>query len=373
MYRFRYGLAFTLAALRGMIPLQFVSAALFHRALRTRFRRTFLASAGTFTKPDRNAAETAAPPAQARHRLETLLRVRLRKFMGLLPVVLAEDDPEPVHDLRVWSRRLQQVVVTLCPDPRPEDARKMVRALKRARRALGGWRDCDVMLELLDRRLRRIPNPAERSAWQKAREWTAKRRERAMRQARRKLASRKLFTLGQCARRVADEAWPEGDDTHRAGADPAAILATAVREAYGQWRQALVRARDTLTFHDIHAFRIQTKRLRYRIELVRDLGDKEAGEALSALRGLQDGLGRWHDHGELTRVAAEALADPAFLLEQPRVAGIVLRKLARDNAAEAERVRDLIEKTTDGLDTSPLDAWINRLSASPATVDSPSR
>lgn len=320
------------------------------------------------------AAKAPVARAEARRELEKLLRARLRKFMGLLPAVLADDEPEPVHDLRVWSRRLQQVVVALCPDPMPEDARRMVRALKRARRALGGWRDCDVMLDLLERKLRRIRNPGERRAWEKIRDWIAKRRERAMRRARRKVAKRKLFTLGQCARRVADEALPHtGEGDGGAGADPGVVLAAAIGGGYERWRQALARAHETLAAQDVHRFRIESKRLRYRIELARDLGDEEAGSALESLRELQDGLGRWHDHGELARLAAEALADPAFLLAEPRVAGTVLRKLARDNAVEAERIRRLVDTTADRLDGSQLDAWIARKCERPAETDSADR
>lgn len=296
------------------------------------------------------------------------MRERLRKFMALLPEVLAEDGADPVHDLRVWSRRLQQVVVALSPDPLPEEARTMVRALKRARRALGVWRDCDVLIDLLERKLRRLRNPAERRAWEKVRDFALKKREREMRRARRKLANRKLFTLAQCARRLADAAWPEGDGA--AAPDPAAMLAAAVSEGYARWRDALARARETLAAQDVHAFRIETKRLRYRIELVRDLGDEGAETALASLRALQNGLGQWHDHGELARLAAEALADPAFLLEQPRIAGSVLSKLARDHAAQAERIRRLLEKTHEELDASTLDDWIARRCPSSAAPDS---
>lgn len=307
-------------------------------------------------------------PAESREQLEKLLRTRLRKFMGLLPAVLADDDAKPVHDLRVCSRRLQQVVVALCPDPMPGHARRMVRSLRRARRALGGWRDCDVMLELLERRLRRIRNPGERRAWEKIRDWTTKLREGEMRRARRKLANRKLLTLAQCARRITDEALRQRERADGAGPDPAAVLAAAVGEGYRQWREALERARQTLAAQDVHGFRIETKRLRYRVELARDLGDDEARAALASLRGLQDGLGRWHDHRQLAQLAAEALADPVFLLDEPRVAGTVLRKLARVNAAEAERVRLLLEKTADGLNATPLHFWITGRCASTSAV-----
>jgi CHAD domain-containing protein len=351
---------FTLAANRSMMGYAAVPPRR-HRLgeARTRsWRSTSLAGTTSVVTPLRRRTKAPAPATQARAQLERLMRDRLRKFMALLPEVLAEDGPDPVHDLRVWSRRLQQVVVALSPKPMPDGARAMVRALRRARRALGVWRDCDVLIDLLERKLRRIRSPGERRAWEKVRDWALKKREREMRRARRKLANRKLFTLAHCARRLADEAWPQGDG---AGAeDPAAMLAAAVGKGYARWREALARARETLAAPDLHAFRIETKRLRYRIELVRDLDDEEAEPALASLRALQDGLGRWHDRGELARLAAEALADPAFLLEQPRVAGAVLRKLARDHAAQVDRVRRLLETTHEGLEPSALNDWISR-------------
>jgi len=311
------------------------------------------------TRPRRSAA------VSARAQLEWLLRDRLRKFMALLPAVLAEDGADPVHDLRVWSRRLQQVIVALSPAPMPEAARAMVREVRRARRALGVWRDCDVLLELLERKLRRLRNPAERRAWERVRSFALKRREREIRRARRKLAKRKLFTLAQSARRLTEQAWPGAAD---GAPDVTAMLAAAVSEGYARWRAALARARQTLAASDVHAFRIETKRLRYRIELMRDLGDAEAEPALAGLRALQDALGRWHDHRELAQLAAEALADPAFLLEQPRVAGTVLRKLARDHAAQAQRIHRLLEATHAGLDASALNQWIVRRCAAPAAA-----
>jgi CHAD domain-containing protein len=88
--------------------------------------------------------------------LEKLLRVRLRKCMALLGKVLEEDDPTALRDLRVWSRRLQQVIITLFPKTLPAEGRIIVKALRRARRSLGPWRDCDVLIELLERNARRI-------------------------------------------------------------------------------------------------------------------------------------------------------------------------------------------------------------------------
>ena len=138
-------------------------------------------------------------------RLEQLLRIRMRKCLTLLPKVLGEDDADPVHDLRVWSRRLQQVIVTLFPGAREPEAREMVRALRRARRSLGGWRDCDVVIAMLDRKLRRVRNLDERRGWELVREFAHRRRQRKMNRARVRIANRRLFTLAQRGRHLIEQ------------------------------------------------------------------------------------------------------------------------------------------------------------------------
>ena len=209
--------------------------------------------------------------------LERLLRDRLRKFMSLLLKVLAEDADDAVHDLRVWSRRLQQVVAALSSKPLSPQARTMVRALRRARQSLGEWRDCDVLLDMLERRARRVRNPEEKSAWMMIRRLALNKREREIRHARRKLANRKLFTLAHRAQKFLDEL-PEGE-RQEAGE----VLASSVADGHLQWCQALSRACNGWDPANIHAFRIRTKQLRYRIELARDLGDTQHGRAAGFL------------------------------------------------------------------------------------------
>ena len=53
-------------------------------------------------------AEAFDPPIEVWSRLDKLLHDRLRKCVALLSRVLSKDDPDAVHDLRVWSRRSQQ-------------------------------------------------------------------------------------------------------------------------------------------------------------------------------------------------------------------------------------------------------------------------
>jgi len=300
-------------------------------------------------------AEAFDPSTEVWSRLDKLLHDRLRKCVGLVPRVLSKDDPDAVHDLRVWSRRSQQLIVALFPQPRPPEARAILTALRRARRSLGVWRDCDVLIALLERKARRIRRADEEQAWEMIKDLARKKRQRRMRRARRKLANRKLLMLvhrGQelLERRVA----PNGE--HDQG--PLAAFVSSVGEAHDKWLEGLACARASLTTANIHAFRIQTKRLRYRVELARDLGSSAAQEALASLKAIQDELGRWHDGSELVMLAAEALADPEFLAHHPRMAAAVLRKIDRNSALQIERVRRLLESTHEGLELSAIQAWI---------------
>lgn len=284
------------------------------------------------------------------------MRERVRRCVALLPKVLGEDDQDAVHDLRVWSRRLQQVIATLFPDPMPPEARAMVRTLRRTRRSLGGWRDCDVVIALLIRRVRVTRNEAQKQAWEFVLAAARRKLERQMRRARGRIANRKMFTLTQRGRALAEQAGA-AIDQHRA--NPLATLATSVAAAYDDWRTGLERAKGSIDPLEIHAFRIQTKRLRYRIELLRDLGSATARNALESLKKLQDELGRWHDNLAFMRITAEGIADPDFLIANPGAAAQILRKLESDDARYLKKVRHLLQTMHDEADASPLHAVIN--------------
>ena len=312
----------------------------------------------------RAAADTAvAPEAIAPPSLRELLAKRLRKFVTVLPKALGEDNSEAIHDLRVASRRLQQVLVTMFPKPRSDQARRIVRVLQRARRAVGGWRDCDVLVELLERRIRRLRNPEERRAWETVHESVQERRANEIRRARRKLANHRLFTLAQDVARLT----APGPDQSDAGADGAGgigaadALGQSISGGWQQWRDSMARAAETLDPPDLHAFRIQSKRLRYRIELARDLGALDCDPVLEFLRSLQDGLGQMHDRSECFRMAAEALASAKLLIREPRPASLLLRRMATEQEAEHAKATEIIAAAREG--SQRVERWVQEYCA----------
>jgi CHAD domain-containing protein len=95
------------------------------------------------------AASDSGAVVSIQKKLLKLARKRLEKFVTLLPKVLVSDDPDAIHELRVWSRRLQQALRVMLAKPKPQKSRKVVRTLRQVRQVLGPCRNLDVNIALI--------------------------------------------------------------------------------------------------------------------------------------------------------------------------------------------------------------------------------
>jgi CHAD domain-containing protein len=283
--------------------------------------------------------------------LVSLLRKRLRRFAALLAEVLGEQTPDAVHDLRVWSRRLQQTLAALFPASRSHRLRSLRRTLRRSRRALGAWRNCDVVLQRLARRQRQTRSSEKRRAWALVIDSVRNSRQQEVRRARKKLVRLDLFDLAEEV-----EALLKAPAASRDGASASPF--DIVSSARADWQAALSRALEDRRVENIHGFRIQTKRLRYRIELLRDLGGQDTDAPLEWLKSLQDTLGGWHDRLELGRCIAEALATPERLHDHPRMSIILLTELEKENRLAAAELDGLMREASDSPRRTQFDAWV---------------
>jgi len=130
-----------------------------------------------------------------------------------------------------------------------------------------------------------------------------------------------------------------------------------VQGAWSEWQSALTRALETRAVGDVHAFRIATKDLRYRMELLYDVGCRDVKAQLKWLADLQEMLGVWHDRQVLNQAVARALARPEFLLEKLEGARILLAELERDRNREAEEVEKIFRLATDHPGRQQMESW----------------
>lgn len=285
--------------------------------------------------------QPAAPIAErpdseaVRRALTRLLRKRVKKFVALAPDLRADADPKTVHNVRVWSRRLQQAVGAIFPKPRSGKVRRLRRTPRRIRRALGEWRNCDVLLEMVARQQRRTRSEAKRRAWEFVRDYLLQRRTKEVARAGKRLLRQDLESYAALARRLLGQSPDESPEILMRR------LVDSVQKAWGKWQSALTRAQETHAVKDLHAFRVATKDLRYRTELLYAVGHREIKAHLKWLAELQDAIGVWHDRQVLYQAVAKAVARAEVLLNELSTVRILLAQLEKDRSLQTKDVEKI--------------------------------
>jgi CHAD domain-containing protein len=332
----------------------------------------------------RNASASAvlSPPqehstAALRFDWEQVLPVakrRLDQFLSLEPQVLRGEDPDAIHDFRVASRRVQQILDLLFPRPHPPKIRKLRRSIRRARRALSVVRNCDVLMQAAERVLRR-KRIARREPWEAFRNYLEDHRRKSFRKAARRLGRMNLSAFYVQMRSQFDALPDLHSLSHsRLEADEPATekslslsgqLAGALQETWLALEGRAAAWREERAAPALHAVRIAAKRFRYLVEVIHELGDSSAESALGPLRAIQDRLGNWNDLEVMEQMMLEMIGDPEYLQEHLQLA-IEIEQLVLRN----RRVKKLGEgKILGALEDSPewhaLGGWVSQfLSAS---------
>ena len=272
--------------------------------------------------------------------LSKLVKEHVHDLSAVLGNVLATGDPDAVHDLRVVTRRLQQVLSALSPAPRPKRVQRLRKTLRRVRRALGAWRNYDVILETVAKRRKATRSPRKRAAWTLVREHLEKQRVDEMIRARRRLLDKDLSGFADRLETVITNLLQQTQphDVRRS------VLAR-VEAAWRDWQAALSRAEQTCAVTTVHGLRIATKRLRYRVELARALGDEAAEPVLEWARAVQRELGDWHDHQVLQQLIAESLARPEVLLGAVEIVRVGLAELERERHSSPAADMTIVRRT----------------------------
>ena len=220
---------------------------------------------------------------------ELLIRQRLGALTRTLPAA-KEGHAESLHQARVATRRLREALPLIASGGR---GRKLQSTVRRLTRALGPVRELDVVLLMLDEL--HDAGDVPRSAVARLRHLVTEERRLLHGEMCRRLGRvdlDKLESRAVSAARKDRPKSPEGrvrDPQRLAAAQQrAAQRATAVREAIDNASSIYLPDR-------LHEVRIAIKKLRYGLELVRELSASRATARIRVLKESQDLLGRMHD------------------------------------------------------------------------------
>ncbi len=328
--------------------------------------------AATAVQPATPRSPLHLPFEEGHKKVRELALRQLNRFFSYEAQVLKGDDPEAIHDMRVASRRLQQVLDLLYPKPRSQELRKLRRQIRRCRQALGDVRNCDVLLEFVGRPLGR-KRSARRDAWTAVHNFLLKRRSESFAGAMRKFGKMNLavfyVNLKELLHR--DRASERETEHHTHAADLprakfASDLTTPLQSTWNRFEDQIAQSHRHSRPEVIHGARIATKRLRYLLEVFREFGVPGSADALASLRHLQKYLGDWHDLEVLEQMMIEMLARPDFLRDNLTLAMQVERLILRNRETKVNYEVKYSRMSWDSPEMHRLKEWVTYFLASPS-------
>jgi CHAD domain-containing protein len=240
-----------------------------------------------------------------------LLTARLERMLAQAAGVRAGKEIEPIHQMRVWSRRSRAALDVFRPCFEGKAFQAIEAEVKKVTRALGAARDLDVMIESLARREAELP--PEQQAGIESFIATLRRERRGSQGAVKKaMMSLEAFDLRArfttlLAKGPAAGARGKRNKKESSGValDPERpILVNAARIIGARLDELIDYERylyDSDEVYEQHQMRIAAKRLRYTLEMfvesVRQQTpyEEEYTTALETVRTFQEHLGEIHD------------------------------------------------------------------------------
>ena len=216
-----------------------------------------------------------------------LIRQRLTAVTEGLPGA-RNGDVNSLHQTRVATRRLREALPLVASGAR---GRKLEKTVRRLTRALGPVRELDVALLTLDEfeGLDDVP----RTAIAKLRQVVTEERRLLHDEMCRRVGKIDLEKLQTRAVAAARKGRTPGGGL----ADPARLVAAEQRSARRAvaLRAAIDNASSIYLADRLHEVRIAVKKLRYGMEIARELRRSQATARIRTLKEAQDLLGRMHD------------------------------------------------------------------------------
>jgi CHAD domain-containing protein len=241
-----------------------------------------------------------------------VLRFHLARMLARVPGVVAGEDPEEVHAMRVAARRMRAAWRVFGDGFEREARRRYQRDLREIGGRLGAVRDFDVLLEILSAYEAQRSNRGRAGLRPIRDAWVAEREARRV---------ELIDLLGSEAFAQFVVEYEEFAETEGLAAVPVAphapglvrtrMPATAWAAYQAVWAFDDHVGRADLT--TLHQLRIAGKWLRYTLEFAREALEPEATPLIRRVVALQDHLGTQHDlHVAATLARERAAGEPAL-------------------------------------------------------------
>jgi CHAD domain-containing protein len=209
---------------------------------------------------------------------------------------LLGEDSEELHDMRVATRRMRTAFEIFTPAFDEKTMQQFRTGLQRVGRALGAVRDMDVILDnginyqmKIDEANRPYLDPLLNS-WKQSIETKRLKLTKQLHSEKYERFKREFnYFLQTSSGKVDKEKIGNGANSRIRDLVPVLIYSryAAVRE----YESILPKA----SISDLHALRIEFKKLRYILEYFKEILGEEAGKAINEIKQYQDHLGELHD------------------------------------------------------------------------------
>jgi CHAD domain-containing protein len=248
-------------------------------------------------------------------------RRALRDLSKTLKSLHGELLPKDVHKLRTATRRVEAIAASLPPTD-GKKSHRLLKLIEPVRKAAGGVRDMDVLMANARKLARYSPGDAlDRllTALADARQQNAEELRRALDRK----GDDARDNLKHYAKLVRSALKQTSFSTngHRHSQDGFHAQAMDVMRELGAW--------PSLDAHNIHAFRLKVKELRYILQLDADADPEFVGK----LGNVQRRIGDWHDWQQLEEIARELLNPERDAALLARIARMTSRRYAKALAA----------------------------------------
>ena len=272
--------------------------------------------------------------------LKKALHRQMKAFFSLESDVLVGEDPEAIHDMRVASRRLQEILQVVLPNTKA--LRRLHRDIRDTRRAQADTRDLDVITAHLRNRRERATKDDLAGGMGLLLADLVSRRKKAQLSLRKNLARLDLRPMQSHLVGVVQNVLIESLNT-------SPIAARIVDTLDGRdraFREAVAVAHDTLGANDLHNARIAGKKLRYILELVDRVEMGDLKDRVREFREIQESLGKWHDLEVLEEVLIGFCGDRDHIRDHTRAVQALYSLIHEGRRAKAHHLKTFFNRTS---------------------------